>query len=393
MTLSPRLALASLALLTGCQISGADSGGADPTGEATAEVEAPSGAYADLVARYGEDYDSCGESRETLPGACGEASTSSASPEDLRVELILDASGSMAGQVGGESKMEAARDALTSFAGTIPDGAGVALRVYGHRGSNSQADKERSCAGTELLQEFGPLDEPAFERAVSSFQATGWTPIAASLDAAAQDFAGAGGGEHVVYLVSDGIETCDGDPVAAARRLHQSGVRAVVNVIGFDVDADAARQLRAVAEAGGGTFIQANSRADLWEAFNETYASAWERYNCVYGEQWGAYNETYQDQWGRYNCLYRKAWDEYNAIYQEAWRQNNADEMDDETRRDVIAQARAKREGIIEPAREERERVVGGARERRSETVDDAREERSGRVGAAREERDGAPAP
>ena len=352
---------------------------------------APEGAYAAFVARFGENYEACGESQQTLPEECAEAAMTSGSPEHLNVELVLDASGSMAGQVGGVSKMEAAREALVAFVGTIPAGASVALRVYGHVGSNDEADKARSCAGTELLQAFGPLDEAAFEQAVASFEPTGWTPLAASLDAAGQDFAQteqAEASENVVYLVSDGIETCDGDPVAAARRLHEQDVRAVVNVIGFDVDAEAARQLKAVAEAGGGTYIQADTQQELRRAFLETYAEAWARYNCVYAEQWGAYNETYRAQWARSNCLYRKAWAEYNAIYREVWRQDQAGEIDAETRQSVLAHATAKRNRILRPAQQERDRILQAARERRSESLDEAAQEHTEMLDSARSERD-----
>ena len=378
-----------LLALAGCRADAPDGPGVPAqTGEATEGVTEPEGAYADFVARYGEDYDACGASRQSLPASCGDAETTTVDPSGLRVELVLDASGSMAAEAGGEPKMDAAREAIVDFAGRIPDAAQVALRVYGHVGTNEAADKARSCAGSELLQPFGPVDEGAFARAVGSFEPTGWTPIAASLEAAARDLAAVGGSEHVVYLVSDGIETCDGDPVAAARALHASGVRAVVNVIGFDVDADAARQLRAVAEAGGGTYLQADDREELWRAFNATSESAWARYNCVSEEQWGAYNETSEAQWGRYNCLNDKAWREYNATNDEAWQLFNMGEMDRETRASVVSQARDKRNTIVRAARAERNRVVRSSREQRNESVGSAREERNRRVGDAREARD-----
>ena len=37
-------------------------------------------------------------------------------------------------------------------------------------------------------------------------------------------------GEQVIYVVSDGEETCGGDPVAVARRINSGRTRAVVNV-------------------------------------------------------------------------------------------------------------------------------------------------------------------
>ena len=60
--------------------------------------------------------------------------------------------------------------------------------------------------------------------------------------------------ENIIYVVSDGIETCGGDPVKAAQAAAISGYRAIVNIIGFDVDNAGQRALKKVAKAGGGKY-------------------------------------------------------------------------------------------------------------------------------------------
>ena len=45
----------------------------------------------------------------------------------------------------------------------------------------------------------------------------GQTPLTYSLEQAAQDFGATSDEERVIILVSDGEETCGGDPAAAAR--------------------------------------------------------------------------------------------------------------------------------------------------------------------------------
>jgi Ca-activated chloride channel family protein len=70
-------------------------------------------------------------------------------------------------------------------------------------------------------------------------------------------------GAQIVYIVSDGEETCGGDPVAAARSLHEGEVQAVINIIGFDLAESDRAQLRAVAAAGGGTFVEAEGPSEL----------------------------------------------------------------------------------------------------------------------------------
>jgi hypothetical protein len=75
-----------------------------------------------------------------------------------------------------------------------------------------------------------------------------------------------------VVLVIDGIESCGGDPVAAARDL-QGDAALPVHVIGFglsnDADEDTA-SLRAIAESSGGRFLTARSAGELRDALAGT---------------------------------------------------------------------------------------------------------------------------
>ena len=67
----------------------------------------------------------------------------------------------------------------------------------------------------------------------------------------------------IVYVVSDGIETCNGDPVKAAKDLVSSDIQTVVNIIGFDVDNEGQKLLKNVASAGNGEFTYVQSERDL----------------------------------------------------------------------------------------------------------------------------------
>src|SRR5262249_24595783 len=129
----------------------------------------------------------------------------------------------------------------------------------------------RSCSHSEIIYPFETVDKAKFKAAIKSFSPVGWTPIALSLQQAQADFTRFDGthNSNLIYVVSDGKETCDGDPVTVARGLHESHVQAIVNIIGFDVDADTARQLRATALAGGGQYYEARNAAELQQVFRE----------------------------------------------------------------------------------------------------------------------------
>lgn len=188
-----------------------------------------------------------------------------------RVIVAIDASGSMAGRVGGQTKMIAAKDAASAFVASLPDNVEVGLMAFGHRGDNSDSGKAQSCEAVETIYALGSVESSRVTSALRRFDATGWTPLALAIEMAGRSFRpGDLLGSQVVYVVSDGEETCDGDPVAAARALHESDVQAVVNVIGFDLAAKDRAQLRAVAEAGGGVFVEAETPTELSRKIEET---------------------------------------------------------------------------------------------------------------------------
>jgi von Willebrand factor type A domain len=145
-----------------------------------------------------------------------------------------------------------------------PDTTKLGLLVYGHRGNNDDSGRAESCAGIEVFAPLGELTAASVPGVLDRFQPTGWTPIGASLDRAGEVFAGTEDARNRVILVTDGIETCDGDPVGAARRLANSGVTVTVDVVGFDVETQGDRRaLKAIAEASGGMYTDAADAGQL----------------------------------------------------------------------------------------------------------------------------------
>lgn len=192
-----------------------------------------------------------------------------------QVVLALDASGSMAGATGNETKMAAAKRETIAFMQALEEDVPVGLVVYGHTGDNTENGKAVSCLGTEWAQDLG-VDTDATIDHINSIEPTGWTPLADTLAFLEAELAAHTGviansqetenGEQqvpVVYLISDGEETCGGDPVAAAKSLSESGVQAIVNVIGFDVDAETRAQLEQISKAGSGRYLIANDAREL----------------------------------------------------------------------------------------------------------------------------------
>ncbi|WP_195914051.1 VWA domain-containing protein [Planomicrobium sp. YIM 101495] len=207
----------------------------------------------------------------------------SATPEDeidipesetVNVAILLDASGSMAGEVSGGQKMELAKSAIQKYAADLPEGSNIMLRVYGHEGTGTDADKAMSCASNEVVYDLSGYNEQKFRASLDQFAPAGWTPLAGAIEAAEADLNEQKGENvrNVVYVVSDGIETCDGDPVAAAASLSGSDIQAEVNIIGFDVDNEGQKQLEEVAKAGNGQYKSVYSESELNEYLKQEYS-------------------------------------------------------------------------------------------------------------------------
>jgi hypothetical protein len=92
------------------------------------------------------------------------------------------------------------------------------------------------------------------------------TPIGASLEQVANDLAGVDG-PKIVVLVTDGEETCGGNPAAAIQSLIDRGIDVQVNIVGFALDDDALRaQFRDWARIGNGSYFDATNAAELDQA-------------------------------------------------------------------------------------------------------------------------------
>ncbi|MEN2767528.1 VWA domain-containing protein [Ornithinibacillus xuwenensis] len=199
--------------------------------------------------------------------------------ENYNVEVLLDGSGSMGAYIGNQTMMEIAKEAIHNFMKQVPEEANVSLRVYGHKGTGSESDKELSCSTIEQVYGYAPYDEQSFKKELDAISPAGWTPLADALKQAQRALAeyDTENNTNLIYVVSDGIETCDGDPVAVAKSLSDSNAKPIINIIGFNVDSEAQAQLKEMAEVSGGIFSMANDQSELEDEFNraEEVLEAW----------------------------------------------------------------------------------------------------------------------
>ena len=178
--------------------------------------------------------------------------------------FILDASGSMSGAAEAQTKMDAAKAVLAQVVPEVAPEVKIGLAAYGHRRTND-------CADIEILVPPGSEDRAAVMARIAAMQPRGMTPLAAAVTQVAELLKGKDA-ETTIVLVSDGQETCGGDPCAVVKTLKAAGVKFVMHVVGFDVAEADKVQLACIAEAGGGKYIGAADSAALLAALQTVNA-------------------------------------------------------------------------------------------------------------------------
>ncbi len=192
--------------------------------------------------------------------------TTELSPEQTaarrNLEIILDASGSMKLPLGKSTRIATARQVLRQVLEKIPDDFNVGLRLYAHR---YRSRDKQTCTDTELMAPIQKIDRQKMLSIVDRVQPKGETPLVYSILQAPADLKALGGGS--VIVITDGEESCGGDPVPAAEQLKAAGIPITLNIAGFTVKGqEVERQLMTFAETTGGHYYSAQDGPALARA-------------------------------------------------------------------------------------------------------------------------------
>lgn len=214
----------------------------------------------------------------------------------VNLEIALDCSGSMAKVIGGKSMMEIAKASIQKVLAQMPKDAQVGLRVFGHKGNNEASGKKESCAACELIRPIQTLNVQEIAGALQPVAPTGWTCLAKSIEGGAQDLATVTGEKtlNILYIVTDGIETCGGKPVEVAAKLKGGASDIVLGIIGFNVNAGQNRVLKEIADAAGGYYASAKDAGELTDELQKVHELAYSSY------QWEELDQSLLNELDRY---------------------------------------------------------------------------------------------
>ncbi len=135
---------------------------------------------------------------------------------------MLDASGSMLAPWDTGTRMDAAKELLAFMVDSLRTNPQVelGLRVYGHQAQRQKND----CLDSKLEVGFSRNNHDAIIKTLRSIQPKGNTPLAYSLEQAAKDFPASDQYRNILILITDGLESCGGDPCAVSLALQKKRV-------------------------------------------------------------------------------------------------------------------------------------------------------------------------
>lgn len=195
----------------------------------------------------------------------------------ISILFLVDSSHSMKEKIpsgSGEkdtNKMEAAKRVLQDAISRIPTDVSLGLRVFGNGFRNDFTD----CQQSTLLVPIQKNNRRSIIEAARQMAPYGLTPLTYGLMQAEQDLRYLQG-QKTLILISDGAETCGGDPCAYIDRLSRIGVKMKIDIVGLGLKRDkgAQEQLNCIAQKSGGKYYDANTAAELINSITNSVKQA-----------------------------------------------------------------------------------------------------------------------
>jgi Ca-activated chloride channel homolog len=185
-----------------------------------------------------------------LPAAS--AAQSADLPQVTRILFLLDASQSMNEGWGGRTRFEIATRIITETVDSLSKVPNVqmALRVFGHQYYYTA----NNCKDTRLEVGFRPNSAAQIKLKLREIRAQGITPIAYSLERIEGDFPPLANSRNIVILITDGEESCKGDPCKVSLALQSRNIILKPFVVGLGYQSELKTNLDCI-----GSYFEANT--------------------------------------------------------------------------------------------------------------------------------------
>ncbi|MEO1052207.1 MAG: VWA domain-containing protein [Bacteroidota bacterium] len=184
-------------------------------------------------------------------------------PQKTRILFLLDGSGSMLAKwERNRLRIDIAKEVLSNLVDSLRTNKDLelALRVYGHQFGR----EKKNCRDTRLEVGFGENNHDAIINRLQLVKPKGTTPIAFSLEQAANDFPVDKNFRNIIIIITDGIESCDGDPCDVSLALQRKNIFLKPFVIGLGMSLEYEKQFKCV-----GKFFDGSDISNFNKALNQ----------------------------------------------------------------------------------------------------------------------------
>ncbi len=162
-----------------------------------------------------------------------------------RILFVLDASGSMMNPWNNTNRFRVSKAVISSLVDSLQKTPNLemGLRVFGSMSPLNAND----CKDTRLEAPIRANNAITIKNRLNNLKCNGITPIAFSLEQCANDFINAQGNyRNIVILITDGIESCDGNACEVSKRLQAKGIFLQPFIIGLGLTPEAAKTFECV---------------------------------------------------------------------------------------------------------------------------------------------------
>ena len=178
--------------------------------------------------------------------------------------LIVDASGSMKELLNGkETKMASAKSQIRKFLAQVPKDAEVGLVAYGNL-----------LPGCDSARLYSPLKVGSGRDVANRLDTlipAGSTPIARTIELVGKHLLSIKKKNTDIILVSDGLESCDGNPEEEIQKLKDAGYRFRFHILGLNIPKAGIPVLNDLATKGDGKFYSVEKPEEIQKAFADIY--------------------------------------------------------------------------------------------------------------------------
>lgn len=198
----------------------------------------------------------------TLMGStvCGQVNQQEL-PQKTRILFLLDGSGSMLAPWENTTRIMAAKRLLAKMVDSLQTNQDLhlALRVYGHQ----YPSRPQVCEDSKLEVGFAANNHQEIIKKLMWIKPQGNTPIAYSLSESAKDFPQDDDARNIIIIITDGLESCDGDPCQVSYELQNKRIFLKPFVIWIGMDKNYEKQFGCL-----GQFFDANNIAAFQNVLN-----------------------------------------------------------------------------------------------------------------------------